>query len=234
MSGLPRAALKKNSEHKIAVLNDIYKTYLLHDVRSYIKNEHFIGFNKLLRMLALQIGNLININELSRETGLPYRACQEYIDLLQQMYIIKLIEPHQTNKRAAITKMKKVFFCDTGVRNMVNMDFGEIDFRVDKGAVFENYVFLELLRNLKPGGHITFYRSRDGAEVDFILNQLFAKYAIECKYKKLNKPSHSKALLSFSEKESISNRLIINKNLNTIDRNVRFVQAIFTNKIGKD
>jgi len=55
-------------------------------VRSYIRNEHFIGFNKLLRLLAVQIGNLININELSRETGLPYKKCEEYIALLEHMY----------------------------------------------------------------------------------------------------------------------------------------------------
>ncbi len=231
--GLPRAALKKDPEEKVAVLDDIYKTYLLRDVKFYIRNEHFVGFNKLLRLLALQTGNLVNFNEISRETGLPYRSCQEYVDLLQQMYIIKLVEPYQTNKRSAITRMKKIFFCDMGVRNILNTDFGEMDFRADKGAVFENYVLLELWRNLKPGGTIRFYRTSDGAEVDFIMSQVFTTYAIECKYKHLNKPAHSKALLTFSASENIPNPVIVNKNLNTIDRNVHFIQGYLADRIGK-
>ncbi|MDP2423932.1 MAG: ATP-binding protein [Bacteroidales bacterium] len=232
--GLPRAALNKGPEQKLAILDDIYKTYLLRDVRSYIRNEHFIGFNKLLRMLALQIGNLVNINELSRESGLPYRACADYIELLQQMYIIKLIEPYITNKRSVIGKMKKVFFCDTGIRNMINADFGNIEFRSDKGAIFENYVLLELWRNLKPGGSIRFYRTSDGVEVDFVVNQVFTQYAIECKYRTLDKPLHSKALIAFSDQEGIDKRFVVNRNLNVVNRNVRFIQAYLVDRIGEN
>ncbi|MCD4734878.1 MAG: ATP-binding protein [Bacteroidales bacterium] len=231
--GLPRAALKKGSEQKLAILDDIYKTYLLRDVRSYIRNEHFTGLHKLLRMLALQTGNLVNINELSRESGLPYRSCEEYVDLLQQMYIIKLIEPYITNKRSAIGKMKKVFFCDTGIRNIINADFGNIGFRPDRGAIFENYVLLELLRNLKPGGSIRFYRTSDGAEVDFVVNQVFARYAVECKYKKFDRPVHSRALNAFSDTEGIDNRILVNKNLNVTDRNVHFIQAYLVDRLVK-
>ncbi|MBU1368814.1 MAG: ATP-binding protein [Bacteroidetes bacterium] len=230
--GLPRAAKTKDPRQKLAILDDIYKTYLLRDVRTYIKNEHTVGFNKLLRLLALQTGNLLNINELSRETGLSYRNCVEYVELLQQMYIIKLAEPYHTNKRTAITKMKKVYFCDTGLRNIINSDFAEIDFRPDNGVIFENYVFLELLRNLNPGGEIRFYRTRDGAEVDFIVNQVFERWAVECKYKTLDKPSHSKALTVFSEMEQINKRFLINKNLNISDRDVKFVQGYLAGKIG--
>ncbi|MDV7402694.1 hypothetical protein RZS08_65330, partial [Arthrospira platensis SPKY1] len=82
--GLPRAATTIDPRQKLAILDDIYKTYLLRDVRTYIKNEHTVGFNKLLRLLALQAGNLLNINELSRETGLSYRNCVDYVELLQQ------------------------------------------------------------------------------------------------------------------------------------------------------
>jgi len=229
--GLPRAALTKNPGQKLAILDDIYKTYLLRDVRAYIKNEHTTGFNKLLKLLALQTGNLLNVNELSREAGLNYRACVDYVELLQQMYIIKLVEPYNTNKRTTITKMKKVFFCDMGIRNIINSDFAPIHYRTDSGAVFENHVFLELLRNLNPGGEIRFYRTRDGAEVDFVVNQLFGQLAVECKYKTLHNPSHSKALTVFSEMEQIHNRLIVNKNLNTTDRNVKFIQGYLAGKI---
>ena len=229
--GLPRAAQTRDPRQKLAILDDIYKTYLMHDVRTYVKNEHATGFNKLLRLLAAQTGNLVNVNELSRESDLPYRACEDYLELLQQMYIIKLLEPYFTNKRAAITKMKKVYFCDNGIRNIINTEFGNIRYRPDNGALFENYVLLELLRKLNPAGKIYFYRTRDGAEVDFVVNQVFERYAVECKYKIFQKPSHSKALTAFSEMEAIEKRYIINKNMNITDRGVKFLQGYLTAKI---
>ncbi len=144
--GLPRVALNSNIEEKVELLNDIYRTYLLNDVRRYVANEHFVAFNRLLRLLATQIGNLVNINELSRESGLPYSDCETYVNLLQQMYIIKLVEPYYTNRRKVIGKMKKVYFCDLGLRNIIYGSFNEMIFRTDNGAIFENEILLELMR----------------------------------------------------------------------------------------
>ena len=82
--GLPRVALTNNNNEKIALLNDIYQTYLLRDVKAYVKNEDSVGFNKMLRLLSAQIGNLQNVNELSRTSGLSYKKTLEYLYLLKQ------------------------------------------------------------------------------------------------------------------------------------------------------
>ena len=73
--------------------------------------------------------------------------------LLEQMYIIKMIEPYFTNKRKVISKMKKIYFCDLGLRNILEGNFKELTFRNDNGAIFENFVMLELWRN-KTGRHL--------------------------------------------------------------------------------
>lgn len=179
--GLPRVALAEKSTDKIALINDIYQTYLLNDVRKYIRNEHFVGFARLIRLLAAQIGNLVNVNELSRESGLKYATCESYIQLLQQMYIIRLLEP-LANKRKTITQMKKVYFYDLGLRNMVYNSFNEIDFRTDKGAIFENEVMLELWRSRNAGESLLFYRTTNGTEVDFVMDGPTRKLLVECKF----------------------------------------------------
>jgi len=200
-------------------------------VRSYIRNEHFIGFNKLLRLLAVQIGNLININELSRETGLPYKKCEEYIALLEHMYIIKLIEPYYTNKRKTIGKMKKIYFCDIGLRNLVFGNFGEIAYRTDNGSIFENYILLELWRNKKPGMNIWFYRTTDGVEVDFIVETMQDKLAVECKNKVFNKPVGVRALDNFCTMEGVSRKYIVNRNLNTTYNGTKYLQGFLADRI---
>jgi predicted AAA+ superfamily ATPase len=229
--GLPRAALTQDPGEKSAVLEDIYKTYLMKDVRSYVRNEDFLGFNKLLRMLALQIAGLVNTSELSRESGLSYRKTEEYMSLLEQMYIIRLIPPWHTNKRKSIVKMKKVYFNDLGLRNRVAGNLGEISLHQDKGNIFENYVLLELQRNLAPGGNIHFFRTAEGTEVDFIVDQLTRKMAVECKFKRMDKPVSLRSLNLFSELENITEKYVVNQNLNSEKEGTRFLQGYFAGMI---
>ncbi|GHT55155.1 hypothetical protein FACS1894109_01150 [Spirochaetia bacterium] len=68
--------------------------YLLKDIRNYISQGDIVGFNKMLRLISAQIGNLLNVNEVSLASGLPRRTCEEYLYILEQMGIIKLLEPY--------------------------------------------------------------------------------------------------------------------------------------------
>ena len=231
--GLPRAALTDNQREKAEVLNDIYQTYLLNDVRRYISNAHFVGFNRLLRLLAAQIGNLVNINELSRESGLSYTDCEKYLHLLQHMYIIKLVEPFFTNKRKVIGKMKKVYFCDLGLRNIIYSSFNDMAFRTDNGAIFENEVFLELWRSRQASETIQFYRTQNGTEVDFVIDGPFSRKAVECKYKRFNKLTSIASLNSFCNDEGINHRYVANINAAGTLGDLRFIPGIFTDRIGK-
>ncbi|OIO14883.1 MAG: hypothetical protein AUJ54_13730 [Ignavibacteria bacterium CG1_02_37_35] len=229
--GLPRIALTKGEQPKIQMLDDIYKTYLLRDVRSYVKNEDAVGFNKLLVMLASQIGNMINVHELANTTGLVYRKCEDYIFLLEQMFIIKLVQPFFTNKRKVILKMKKVYFTDIGLRNIIFANFVKLDRRTDSGAIFENIIFLELMRKIPSYAKIYFYRTKDGSEVDFIVDDLKNKYAFETKYKSFIKMINLKSLIGLQNIESLAKSFIISKNLNASEDKTRFVQGYLTEKI---
>lgn len=229
--GLPRAALISNPDSKIEILDDIYKTYLLKDVRSYIANEHFVAFNKLLRILSAQIGNLVNISELSRSTGLTFKSCESYLELLEQMYIIKLIEPYYVNRSKVIVKMKKVYFCDLGLRNCIESNFNEPNLRPDNGALFENFVMLELWRGKKAAGSLQFFRTADGSEVDFVINQLNDRLALECKFKRLEKPIGNVALNNFCDQEGIQKRYLVNRNLNDKNKGVKYIQGFLVDKI---
>jgi predicted AAA+ superfamily ATPase len=130
-----------------------------------------VAFNKMLRIISAQIGNLLNVNEVSLTSGLHRKTCEEYLCILEQMGIIKLLDPYFVNKRKAIGKMKMIYFCDLGLRNLIEKNFNDIECRPDRGALFENYAMLELWRNRGAAGELQFYRTSDGTEVDFILNR---------------------------------------------------------------
>jgi len=229
--GLPRTALTNDPQEKAELLNDIYQTYLLNDVRHYVAHEHFVGFNKLLRLLSTQIGNLVNISELSRESGVPAVACEEYLYMLQKMYIIKLIEPYFTNRRKVIGKMKKVYFCDLGLRNIIYNSFNEMAFRTDNGAIFENEVLLELWRNRRASESIMFYRTQNGTEVDFVLDGPVRKMAVECKYKHFERPVSIAALNNFAAEEGMDRKFIANIDASFSHSGVLFVPGIIADRI---
>jgi predicted AAA+ superfamily ATPase len=229
--GLPRAALTKNPEEKIEILNDIYQTYLLKDIRNYISQGNIVGFNKMLRILASAIGNLLNVNKLSGECGLPYKVCEEYLYILEQMGIVKLLEPHFANNRRVITKMKKIYFCDVGLRNMLERNFNDSTLRSDKGALFENYVMLELWRNRGTGGELQFYRTSDGAEVDFVMSRFSQKIAVECKAAALTKPISLAGFNHFCSEQGITERYIVNRSLNTMHNGAKLLPGFLVPEI---
>ena len=229
--GLPRVALAKNNAAKIELLNDIYQTYLLRDVRAYVKNKDSVGFNKMLRLLSAQIGNLLNVNTMSRATGLSYKKTQEYLYLLEQMFILKQVEPYFSNRKNTITKMKKIYFYDIGMRNMIYNSFNDILIRTDNGAIFENYVFLELIKNAPSFSVLNYYRTRNGAEVDFVLDTMTEKKSFEVKFKDLDKPGRFKSLESFNSTENIKDSYLINLNLNLLYNGIHFLPSCLISKV---
>jgi len=147
------------------------------------------------------------------------------------MYIIKRLDPYYTNKKKVITKMKKVYFTDLGLRNMIYRSFNPIEFRTDNGMIFENFVFLEVIKNLSKASQIYFYRTRDGAEVDFILDTLQDKISIEVKFKSFNKAVHFKNLASFNLAENVQNSYLVNLDLNSEKDGVKFIPGYLVDKI---
>jgi predicted AAA+ superfamily ATPase len=127
--------------------------------------------------------------------------------------------------------MKKVYFCDTGVRNFIARNFNAVEMRPDSGALFENYAMLELWRNKGPGGELRFYRTSDGAEVDFVLDTMNGKAAVECKFRKFNKPINFIALRNFCDEESIASRYVLNRNANMDNKGLTYLPGFLADRI---
>jgi len=228
--GFPRLTETTDTDQKAELLNDIYKTYLLRDVRSFIRNEDFVGFNKMLRILAIEIGNMINIHNISKSCGLSYRKSEEYLDLLEQMFIIQRIDPFHSNKKKLITKMKKLYFTDIGLRNVILGNFNHPETRSDAGALLENFVFLEISRKIKTHHKIYYYRTLDGSEVDFIIDTMETIIPVEVKSKAFKMPKTLKNIVAFNNSHSAKTSWIINKSLNTKAENTNFLPAVLISK----
>lgn len=169
--GYPAVVLLNEYSEKKKYLEDIYTSYVRKDINAVFSLENITGFNRMVKLLALNIGNLINIQEVSKEVGLARQTVEKYFSILENTYICRFIQPYFTNKKKEIVKMSKVYFYDTGLRNRIINDFRKIEDRVDAGALMENTVFKNLLKRAETKENIKFWRMKYGVEVDFIIDE---------------------------------------------------------------
>lgn len=180
--GYPRIVIEAGHDKKVAYLMDIYTSYVKKDIKDIMRIDNVTAFNNLLKALALQTGCLANITELCGAVKLARETLERYLFLLENTFIIKTVTPFSSNPRKEISKMSKVYFVDTGLRNIVIRNFNNPDERSDIGALVENCVCCNLIKNLAPLEEIHFWRTLAKNEVDFVLVKGEKINPVEVKY----------------------------------------------------
>ena len=179
--GYPQVVLQKSNEDKKELLQELVNSYMRKDVlESNLKDE--LKFFQLTRILAAQSGDLVNQHNLGDHLKLSGGAIDNYLYLLRKCFHIHLLPPKHGNVIKEIVKMPKVYFNDLGMRNILLKQFDNLEERLDKGHLIENYVYTRL-RDLKGLDSLYFWRTADGNEVDFIIEKDMDKgIAYEVKY----------------------------------------------------
>ena len=190
--GYPAVVLEKNKDVKVEMLQDLVNSYMRKDIlEADLKDE--LKFFYMVRLLASQTGELVNQNELANTLKLSVGTIDNYLYLLRKCFHINLLRPKYSNVRKELTKMPKVYFNDLGLRNVLCKQFDRIDNRLDKGQLLENYVYTRL-RKLYTPDNLFFWRTADGHEVDFVIEETLTKgLAYEVKFNEREyKPSKYK------------------------------------------
>lgn len=198
--GYPLVSLSKTKEEKLRRLKEIHDTYLQKDVRDLAKVENLAGFNRLVSFLAVQSSQLLNLQNLSRELQMPRRDVERFIAILEKTFVVERTLPFHSNRQKELVKMSKLFFADTGLRNMNIEDMRPLELRQDKGYLIENAVFAELKKRKELTARIQFWRTKDGSEVDFIRVLNREPLPIEVKYQTFTRPSLEPSLKNFISK----------------------------------
>ena len=168
-------------------LLELVDSTLLKDVfyLNLVKNTK--NLYSLLKLLAYQIGQQVNISDIAQRLGIARETVNSYIEILKQLYIIFTLPPYTKKRRDEIEKTEKIFFYDLGIRNAIINDFSPVQYRVDFGNIFENYVVCELMKlNKYKELRFNFYywRTKWGSEVDLVLVKDDEVLAYEIKTRK--------------------------------------------------
>lgn len=184
----PEVILANTNSEREMILKEIVRSYLFKDafIREGVKSSHTLV--SIVKALAFQIGSEVSLNEIAKIVGVDIKTVARYIDVLEKSFIIKRVSAFSRNPRNEISKKVKYYFYDLGIRNALVSQFQSFENRDPKdiGALFENYVFMELYKkeiiNNSYFDDIYFWRNKKGREVDIVLAYNDKILAYECKW----------------------------------------------------
>ncbi len=168
------------------VLNGLINSYLYKDVLALAGIKKPDILQKLTQALALQIGNEVSHNELAQLLGINKETVSSYIDLLEKAFVVFRLSSFSRNIRNEIKSNRKIYFFDTGLRNALISSFNPLSIRLDKGALWENFLIAERIKYLRYQKIYTntyFWRTAQQQEIDWIEERNGIITAYEFKWK---------------------------------------------------
>ncbi len=161
-------------------------TYLERDVRQLINIKDIALFQRFLRICANYTGQLVNLTQISNDCGITHKTAESWLSVLEASYLVKRLQPWYRNFNKRLVKTPKLYFYDTGLVCWLLgiRDQGQLTHHAMRGALFENLVVSETLKQLLNQGEnpeLWFWRDRSGHEIDLVLEHAGQFSAVEIK-----------------------------------------------------
>ena len=179
-------------------------TYVERDIRSIRNIDSILTFKKFMQLCALRIGSTLNIVDLATNCGISAVTAKSWLSLLEASYILFLLPSYHDNLGKRITKSPKLYFYDVGLAAaLIGLDQETIIAkRTIYGALFENMVIVDLVKNFQAKGirsTLTFFRDSNQNEIDLIIEQQGKAIPVEIKSSETMDSSYFKTLTWFQE-----------------------------------
>lgn len=180
--GFPESYLSTTDSDSMLWLENFIRTYIERDIPQLGFQIPALQLRRLLLMCAHNEGALLNASKLGESLGLTHPTVRRYIDLLEQTYILRTLQPYEANVKKRLVKSPKVYVRDTGIlhRLLLIPDFNSLMGNPVFGVSWEALVIENCIENM-PGWTPGFYRTAAGNEIDLVLVRGNRKIAIECK-----------------------------------------------------
>jgi len=189
-----------NSGDEVIILRNLVNSYLFRDILAYSDIRKPEILDKLVQALALQVGSEVNYSELAQIVNVDKNTVSKYIDILQKGFIIFKLGSFSRNVRNEIKTSRKIYFYDNGIRNMIIGNFNPLELRTDKGALWENFLISERIKQIEYKqslARVYFWRTKQQQEVDFVEDNQGKIFGFEFKW---SDRKNSKLPKTFSEK----------------------------------
>lgn len=175
----------ENRQERENYLRQMVNSYLLKDLLTLETIKGADVLYKLLQMLAWQIGSQVSTVELGNSLQINKATVDRYLDLLAKAFIIYPLSGYSNNLRKEVSKSKKWYFIDNGIRNALINNFSPLTLRNDIGQLWEQYILSERIKfnsYMRQHPQYFFWRTYDGQEIDLLELYNGKIQALECKW----------------------------------------------------
>lgn len=160
--------------------------YLIADAVNDAGIRDVAGFKRFIRACAALVGNLVNYRTLGEAAGVSEVTAKKWLDTLQDMDVVYLLEPYSNNELQRLVKTPKLYFCDTGLCAYLTRWLTPESLRdgAASGHFYENYVVMELVKNYayaRSGTLMSFYRDDNAREIDLFIEENGMIHPLEIK-----------------------------------------------------
>lgn len=180
--GFPRAYLSGSDIVAFEWLNSFIRTFLERDIPQLGFNLSAQTLHRFWRMLSHVHGQILNKSKLGESLGVSHNTLGNYVDILVNTYMIRMLEPFEANVKKRLIKSPKIYFRDTGILHALLSISSAEDLHAHPviGASWEGFVIENIISEM-PGWDPMFYRTSNGSEIDLILKKGNRILAFECK-----------------------------------------------------
>lgn len=185
-TGFPKLRGVRDHRARELYLSSYVKTYIERDIRELIRLEKRREFELFVKMCALRTAQVVNYEDLARDAGISPVTAKDWLGLLEDSFLIKLVHPYHTNRTKRLIKSPKLFFLDMGLaahlagwRDPETLRLGPMG-----GAAFETHIVGEVWRCLRHElreAELYFWRTRDDQEIDLLVEVDGQCFPIEVK-----------------------------------------------------
>ncbi len=222
--GYPKAVITEDIEMKKIILKDLHDTIILKDAARTFSIDDIRTLEELAKYLSANIAGLLSYEKVSKDIKISFQTLRKYLDAMEKSYVIVRVRPFYKNMAKEITKQPKIYFMDTGLRNLAAKAFGA----EAEGKIFENYVLSELM---KLGFEPKYWRTKSKSEVDFVVEKDGMVIPVEVK---LNAEAGKieRGLRSFIEAYRPKTALVVTYKGEKGEMKVRGCRTVFTDVLG--
>ena len=206
--GFPLSLLANDNEDSTNWRKNFVLTFLERDLRNFGYNIPPETLNRLWKMIAHVNGQILNYSQFSQSLGLSDTTIRKYIDILNNTYMVRTLQPFHYNVKKRIIKSPKIYIRDSGILNsLLNInDFNDLFSHPVYGSSWETLCIENIINTLKNWDPY-YYRTSNGNELDLVLTKANKIIAVE--FKANSSPSVSKGFWNAIDDLKIDEAYII-------------------------
>jgi hypothetical protein len=214
--GYPEPVLEKDDRFYDAWMENYVQTYIQRDIRTLFPRLDLIKYQRFISMLAALSGTIINRSQVGRSLDISEKAIRDYLQIAEGSYVWRIIPSYEKSLSKSVVKMPKGNLRDSGLAHYIQgiTQRKQLPNYPHVGSAFEAFISEEIIKGIQATENVNwnsyYFRTRNGAEIDLILEGPFGTLPIEIKFGSTIKQRQIQTLKNFVYQNHLPLGIVIN------------------------